>query len=74
MAWHNDLDDAIRLHMSGRLRDAALKYHEILVKDDKNHEAIHLLGVIAAQEGRHGEAVQFISKAIGLNRTRLRTY
>jgi predicted O-linked N-acetylglucosamine transferase (SPINDLY family) len=69
MAWHNDLDDAIRLHMSGRLRDAALKYHEILTKDDKNHEAIHLLGVIAAQEGRHGEAVQYISKAIALNRS-----
>lgn len=61
------LTNAVQLHQSGRLRDAEQIYRQILQRDPRNADALHLMGVIAHQEGRHSEAVEWIERAIGIH-------
>ena len=55
---------AIALHQKGRLDDAQTIYKEILKANPKKFEALHFLGIIAAQSNEHETAVDLISKAI----------
>ena len=58
---------AIQHHQAGRLQAAEPVYRQILLADPNHADAIHLLGVIAHQAGRHEVAVQYIERAIRLN-------
>jgi predicted O-linked N-acetylglucosamine transferase (SPINDLY family) len=58
------LTKAIALHQKGRLGDAQKIYKEILKTNPKKFEALHFLGIIAAQSNDHETAVDLISKAI----------
>jgi protein O-GlcNAc transferase len=58
---------ALSRHQAGRLAEAEALYRQILGAQPNHADALHLLGVIALQAGRHEIAVEWIHKAILLN-------
>ena len=58
---------AIQHHQAGRLRTAEQIYRQILQAQPDHADAMHLLGVIAHQAGKHAIAVQYITRAIQAN-------
>jgi protein O-GlcNAc transferase len=54
-------------HRAGRLADAEKLYRQILMADAQHADALHLLGVLAHQLGRHEAAVDLMGKAIAQN-------
>jgi protein O-GlcNAc transferase len=65
-----NLNDAIQLHISGRLDEAEQAYRRILADQPNNPDALHLSGVIYYQRKQYPEAIESISRAIALgNRT-----
>ena len=61
------LQDGLKHHQAGRLTEAEACYRRILVTQPGHADALHLLGVIAHQAGRHDLAVELIRKAIQQN-------
>ena len=61
------LQDAVTHHQAGRLEEAGRLYREILRVDPKNPDALHLLGLVAHQQGDHQQAVEWISRAVAFN-------
>jgi tetratricopeptide (TPR) repeat protein len=59
---------AFQHHQGGRLQAAEQIYRQILQAEPNHVDAIHLLGVIARQVGKPEIAVEYIGRAIGLNR------
>ena len=57
---------AVSHHQAGRLAEAQQLYAEILSREPKHAMALHLLGVIAYQQGDSGQAIDLIGKAIVL--------
>ena len=55
---------AIQHHQSGRLEAAEQIYRQILATEPNHADAIHLLGVIAHQLGKHDVAVEYMQRAI----------
>jgi tetratricopeptide (TPR) repeat protein len=55
---------AVALHNQGRLGQAQALYEQILRQHPRHFDALHLLGVVAAQSGNPGRAVDIISKAL----------
>ena len=55
---------AVQYHQSGNLQQAEAIYRQVLQVDPNNVDALHLLGVIAGQMGKHDLAVEYISQAI----------
>ena len=64
------LNDAIRLHQSGRLAEAEQLYRRILSLAPDNVDTLHLLGMLASQCGQHEAAIPLIGKAIALSKSR----
>lgn len=60
------LDLAVRHHNAGDLPAAEKLYRQILKSDPDQPVALHLLGVIAMQVGRHDVAEETIKKAIAI--------
>lgn len=58
------LSRAIELHQQGRLSQAEAIYRQILERDSANFDALHLCGVIEAQNRRYGAANKLIAKAL----------
>jgi tetratricopeptide (TPR) repeat protein len=58
---------ALVLHQQGKLADAERIYSEVLRQQPSHFDALHLLGVIAAQTRRTELGIELITKAIGLN-------
>ena len=54
-------------HRAGRLREAETCYRQVLAVEADHAEALHLMGVIAHQIGRHDVAVELIGRAIERN-------
>ena len=54
----------LRLHQAGRLVEAQAFYRRTLAICPDHPDALHLLGVIASQSGRHELSVQLIERAI----------
>jgi tetratricopeptide (TPR) repeat protein len=57
---------AIEHHQAGRLQAAERIYRQILQVQPNHADALHCLGVIASQVGKHEVAVEYIGRAIGL--------
>jgi len=57
---------AIQHHQGGRLQAAEQIYRQILDAEPNQADAIHLLGLIAHQVGKHGIALEYIGRAIEL--------
>jgi protein O-GlcNAc transferase len=62
----DDLNLAVRLHRDGDLEGARRAYSRILSQDSKHPDALHLLGVVAYQNGDINESLTLISRAIQL--------
>ena len=58
---------AIAHHVGGRLGEAEPLYREILAFQPENFDALHLLGVVCHQTGRHKAAIGYIRQAIAVN-------
>ncbi len=57
----------LALHKQGRLAQAQIQY-ELTLKLKSNHfDALHMLGVIAAQSQHYQQAVEWLSQAIAIN-------
>src|ERR1700730_11322859 len=57
---------ALEHHQRGQLQAAEQIYRQILQVEPNHHDAIHLLGVIAYQVGRHEIAVEYMKRALKL--------
>lgn len=60
------LKQASRWHERGDLRSAELEYRRILTRDTGCHEALHGLGLVMHQSGRHEQGISLIGHAIEL--------
>ena len=54
------LSEAVALHQQGRLEQAKQIYVEILQGNPKHFDALHLLGLVAAQTKNYHDAVDLI--------------
>jgi tetratricopeptide (TPR) repeat protein len=63
------LATALAHHREGRKNEAALIYRQILALDAQQADSLHLLGMVAFQDGGHDTAVEMIRKAIAINQT-----
>ena len=59
--------EATSLHRQGRLAEAARLCQAVLGEDAGNFEALHRIGAIRAQEGRHQEACDYLRRALERN-------
>jgi tetratricopeptide (TPR) repeat protein len=62
-----DLNTAVRYHQGGELEQAARIYQAILARQADHADALHLLGVVALQQGSPQRAVELINRAIAVN-------
>jgi predicted O-linked N-acetylglucosamine transferase (SPINDLY family) len=62
----NLLNKAVSLHRSGQLDDALRLYQQVIKKDPKCFDAIHLIGCVYQQKEDHPKAVEQIQRAIDL--------
>jgi tetratricopeptide (TPR) repeat protein len=61
------MQQAFRLHQQGSLREAEKLYARILKAAPDNFDALHLLGLIKAQNGQMGDAYRLMSAALKIN-------
>ena len=54
---------AVQAHRAGQFELAERLYREVLAGDPGHFDALHMLGVIAAQQGRFAEAVDGLTRA-----------
>ena len=66
-AHHELLKDALEQHRSGRLDEAAQRYRQILSREPEYADCLHLLGMVAFQQGDAGQAVDLIRRAIAIH-------
>jgi tetratricopeptide (TPR) repeat protein len=64
------LSVAFRQYRRGELDEAERLCRQILVAEPDQADALHLLGVIAFQTGKHLSAAEYIERAIALNGTK----
>ena len=62
-----EIEKGLKLQREGLLRDAEVTYRGALKLNPSNADALHLLGTIAFQVGKHELAVRLIKRAIELN-------
>ncbi|MCC7367977.1 MAG: tetratricopeptide repeat protein [Chloroflexi bacterium] len=62
------LTEGVQHHQASRLADAEAAYRQVLQLQPNQPDALHLLGVLAHQAGRHAVAVELIGQAIAGNR------
>ena len=58
---------AMQQHQQGKLREAEAVYRQILAVQPNNPDALHLLGTLAGQVGKHEAAIELIYRAIAAN-------
>jgi Flp pilus assembly protein TadD len=61
------LKSARQHHLAGRLDQADAIYRQILAQQPDHPDALHLLGVLAGQQGNPGWAIRLIERAISLH-------
>jgi predicted O-linked N-acetylglucosamine transferase (SPINDLY family) len=69
-----NINDGILLHQNGKLVEARIIYEKILENDNKNSDALHLMGLILFQIGNSKEALIYIDKAINIKPNIARYY
>jgi len=57
----------VQLHQNGRLQEAEQHYAQVLAREPRHADTLHLLGVLAHQVGRHDAAVKLIGQALAVN-------
>ena len=59
-----ELKKAVALHQQGKLVAAARHYRLVLAMEPRQFDALHLLGVLTAQQGDLDEAIVLLEKAV----------
>jgi tetratricopeptide (TPR) repeat protein len=59
--------EALRLHQSGQFAEAERLYRQIIARDPRHADSLHLLGVLAYQRGEPRNAADLIGQAIAIN-------
>ena len=72
MTLDRALQLALQHHRAGRLAEAEPIYRQVLARQPDHPDALHLLGLIAHQVGRHADAKALIERAIESTQRRLR--
>src|ERR1051325_6481439 len=62
----DDFASALQHHLNGRLEEATQRYHAVLTHNPEHADALHLLGVVAHQQGNPARACELIGRAIAL--------
>jgi tetratricopeptide (TPR) repeat protein len=65
---------ALALHQAGRLKEAEAGYRQALAEQPGNPDALHFLGLVAHQSGRHEDAIDLIRQAIAVRRRPVFSY
>ena len=60
------IQDALALHRAGRLAEAEPLYLKVLALDGDFYPALHLMSLIRLHQGRPGEALPYIERALRL--------
>jgi tetratricopeptide (TPR) repeat protein len=60
------LKEAFALHAQGKLAEAERAYAEILRRQPRNFQALHLLGVVALQQGQTERGIDLLRQALKL--------
>jgi len=60
----DQLQEGLKAHQAGDLATATSTYQQILRVDESHADALHLLGVVNLQAGKHAEAIDLIEKAV----------
>ena len=60
----HDIDQAVLLHQSGRLDEAAAVYQQVLQTSPDDYSALYLLGVIAHQRQDYHRAIELLERAM----------
>jgi len=68
------LKKAVQHHQAGELQQAERLYRRILRRDRSHADALHLLGVVAHQQQRNTDAVNYFSRAIAADAKRAPFY
>jgi predicted TPR repeat methyltransferase len=63
---HRVLQQAVALHQSGQLAEAAALYRNLLAKDLRDAKVLHLLGVLESQRGNSALGLELIDRAIAI--------
>ena len=58
------IQEALALHKAGRLSEAEPLYLKALGQDPNFYPALHLMGLIRLHQGRPGEALPYIERAL----------
>ena len=61
------LAQALQLHRQGQLDSAESLYRRALQRNSRQIEALHFLGVLTSQRGRHAEAAEWIGQALDVD-------
>jgi len=62
------LAQGLEFHKAGQIEKAASLYAEVLRREPRQADALHLLGVLFYQSGHSARAIQLISQAVALER------
>ncbi|HEY1503685.1 MAG TPA: tetratricopeptide repeat protein [Stellaceae bacterium] len=62
----DSFNEALRLHQSGHYAEAERLYRQILARDPRHADSLHLLGVLAYQRGEPLSAIDLIGQAIAI--------
>ena len=68
------LEQGLELHRAGQLQQAKVIYEEILKINNKNFDALQLLGVLAIQENQLETALRLINNALKISTTNAVVY
>src|SRR5437016_4532500 len=63
------LDRGLEQHAAGRLQEAQRLYQEVIHLNPRHANALHLLGLVAHQQGQHEAAIDNIRRALDLEPT-----
>lgn len=63
----DSFNEALRLHQAGQFAEAEHLYRQILARDPRHADSLHLFGVLAHQRGQHQGAIDLIGQAITIN-------
>jgi tetratricopeptide (TPR) repeat protein len=58
--------EALACHQAGDWKEAERLYRRLLARDARHTDALHLLGLIASEQGEHAEALRLIGRAVEL--------
>ncbi len=61
------IDQAIAAHRAGNLKEAETLYRDVLKRDGRDFDALHMLGVICAQREQFDEAEQLLRTALSVD-------